>query len=155
MLGLLGAAIFGAVYFGAWASANKTEQEQRNNSQKNGIQFYCDKNGRMRHTDTGKKFTPEEVHNYLNPDSMSLKEKFEQMEKESRDKLDNKYFTAYNAQNHSIREVFLTEEEAIRYVKENYDEKDYYYWKTIGKVCKQIIILHKDKYHLNFDERSW
>lgn len=155
MLGLLGAAIFGAVYFGAWASANITEQEQRNNSRKNGIRFYCDKNGRMRHTDTGKKFTPEEVHNYLNPDSMSLKEKLEQMEKEKHNEFDHKYYVVYNAQDHYKQEVFLTKEEAKRYVNENYSNEDFYYWKIIGTVCKHTINSCKNLYHLNFDERSW
>lgn len=58
MFGLLA---FGVVFAGAWLAAESTEQSARKRSKDKGVSFYMDKNGFMRHTDTGRKFTGEEI----------------------------------------------------------------------------------------------
>ena len=56
MLGLLGAAIFGVIYYGAWASADDTERKHKNNNKEKGISYYTDKKGIVRYTNNGKKY---------------------------------------------------------------------------------------------------
>ena len=79
MLGLFGAAIFGIVAAGAWSSAENQEQKQRKMSRENGYSFYTDKNGRLRNTQTGRKLTPEEVHQTFYPKTITeISKEFEE-----------------------------------------------------------------------------
>lgn len=61
MLGLIGAVVFGAVFAGSWMIAEDRERTSRENSKKSGNSLYIDKNGRFRHTDTGKKYSTEDA----------------------------------------------------------------------------------------------
>lgn len=148
MLGILGALGFGAVAAGAWIDADQTEQQGRQSSKEHGHEFYFDKNGKMRHVDNGKKYTPEEIHQFYNP--VPLEERKREYDKNHHDQFDYKYFQVYNVHDHNIKEIFLTEEEAKQYVSDNYKEEDFWLWKIISKTCKHIIDSDPEKYHLNF-----
>lgn len=61
MLGLIGAVVFGAVFAGSWMIAEGDEQKSREDSKRSGKSLYIDKNGKFRHTDTGKRYTTEDA----------------------------------------------------------------------------------------------
>lgn len=56
MLGLLGAAIFGVVAYGAWASDDNAEKRRRQSGKDNHCRYYVDKHGILRDVHTGKKY---------------------------------------------------------------------------------------------------
>lgn len=63
MFGWLSSLVFGLTCFFSWADDDKYEKQRRDNSKKDGSPYYIDKNGRLRHTYSNRKFTPEDVHN--------------------------------------------------------------------------------------------
>lgn len=57
MFGMIGALIFGVVYAGAWMADEDREQTARREAKKTrNYPYYWDKNGKLRHADTGKKY---------------------------------------------------------------------------------------------------
>lgn len=56
MLGILGALAFGVIATGSWISASNVESKAREYSRKNGLEFYDDKTGHLRYTQSGKKY---------------------------------------------------------------------------------------------------
>ena len=113
MLGLLGALAFGVVAYGAWASADQTERNGRINSQQSKCNFYIDKNGNMRHTKNGKKYTSEEIHQIFNP--QTLQEKLTDYDKKVED-LHKEIF--YCVDVHTTNHFFLTKDDAIKFINE-------------------------------------
>lgn len=61
MLGMVGVLIYGLVYGGAWADDHEKENTNRADSMTIGMNYYFDKNGVMRHTMNGKKYTTQEM----------------------------------------------------------------------------------------------
>ena len=116
MLGILGAIAFGVVAAGAWASASATESKHRQNSRANHYDFYFDKNGRMRHTSTGLRYTPEEVSRAFHP--VSLQDRLNEYDRKC---AEFKRPQFYCTQVHSVDHFFLTKEEALEFV-ENYNK---------------------------------
>ena len=120
MFGIIGAFIYGLVYGGAWLYDDSTERKARDNSQKDGCEFYFDKHGRMRHTSTGKRYSTAEVHEkffkHKNDKIEEIKKKKEQIEERSK----NKYFGVkiYNGSRYEIH-VFDKEIEAKRFCVES------------------------------------
>lgn len=113
MFGLIGAALFGIVCYGAWVSADNTEKKGRQDSHDSGRDFYIDKNGRMRHTDTGRKFTTEEVHQAFNP--VPLKDKQESYQKYCDMYYEPRFYCVFV---NGMRHYFLSEKEALEFTKE-------------------------------------
>lgn len=150
MLATLGALVYGIIATGSWISADNQEKESRNNSIKKKCDFYFDKNGHMRHTNNGKRYTPEEVDREFNP--VSLQERKAQIDKRIHDNYNYIYYTVKNVNDIFIKEVFLTKEEAELYVINNYSDDDSEWHKRIGKTCKHIFTMKscKDLYHVNF-----
>ena len=121
MFGILGALIFGTICTGAWINADNTERKNRNNSRDSGRDFYIDKNGRMRHTENGRKFTPEEIHQSLFP--KSLAELNEEYDKKTEDLMKKRFYATIS--NKFIEHFFLTKEDAIRFL-EKYNKSQTY-----------------------------
>lgn len=77
MFGFLGYLI---TYAAAWMKAESAEQQVRKESKDRNIPFYFDKNGTMRHTDTNRKYTGEEIYrNYKIREENAKKEHEERM----------------------------------------------------------------------------
>lgn len=107
MFGLIGAAIFGIVSTGAWIKDEQSEQSRRKNAREDHCEFYIDKNGRFRHTNNGRKYTTEEIHQAFFNDEEA---------KRRREYYESKYWVVRNLldydMNNYVIEVFLTKEEA-------------------------------------------
>lgn len=115
MFGFIGAALFGAICYGAWASDEQRERNEREDSRKSGRDFYFDKNGRMRHTGSGRKYTMAEIDKEFFP--RSLEQINRDYDKKMHDRFDKKY---YEVETEFLKsELFLTKEEAERYLEEN------------------------------------
>lgn len=113
MFGALGAFLFGAVVTGAWIEEDKYENNRRKNAKEKNIPFYYDKNGIMRHADTRRKYTTEEVHILFHGNKEEKKkERAEQYKKE----FERKYYAVLNPYKHFEQEVFLTYKEAKEYI---------------------------------------
>lgn len=154
MLAILGALAFGVVATGAWISAEQREQKDRGDSLKNGTEFYFDKSGRMRHTGNRRRYTPEEIHKFYNP--ISLEEREKQWEEKYHDKHDPQYYVASKCHYYEFYEVFLTEEEAHKYIEDNYDEYVSDIFKKVYKISKFEVQLHlkTNLAHCNFDPKK-
>lgn len=113
MFGLLGAALFGAICHGAWACDDRSETQRRINSKQSGSEFYFDKNGRMRHTENGRKYTQAEIHQTLF--SNTLEDRNAEYDRKVAD-LRKKRF--YCAKKDFRLHYFLTKEDAEKYVEE-------------------------------------
>lgn len=111
MLGLIGAFIYGMFIDYEWAKEERAEKESRSRAFVNNRSFYIDKNGRMRHANNGKLFTPKEIHNFLNP--ISLKEKCDLYDNKVQDR-NKKIF--YMVKDKFDRHYFLTKEDALEYI---------------------------------------
>ena len=143
MLGLLGAAVFGVIFAGAWISADQTEQKSRESSRNSGRSFYYDKNGRMRHTGSGRKFTPQEIRefnriDYPCPYAVKMKEAKKK-----------KFYKVWcNLKDH----WFLTKEEADKFYEENnkpeniikYDDNQRYSKLDVGFYSEYGAVYHFD-----------
>ncbi len=145
MLGLLGALAFGAIFTGAWISAEQTESKSRQSSQQNGHSFYVDKNGRMRHTGSGRKFTPEEIHQFMNP--VSVQENINEYERKSEDLFEERFYAInYDGNKH----YFLTEEDAINFYNKH---KGKFYTRLYTYKFSKIDVEHAREYcHFDFDK---
>lgn len=65
MFGIIGTLVFGAMFAGAWISAESTEQNMKKNAQDKNLKLYHDKNGKLRNAKTGRRATQEEIHEWL------------------------------------------------------------------------------------------
>lgn len=110
MLGLL---FFTSLFTGSWISAEQGEQKNRRDSVDNNREFYFDKSGNMRHTKSGKKYTPEEIHQFYNP--ISLKEKKENYDNKVKE-FNRKQF--YLVRIRFDKHYFLTLDEAKVFIEE-------------------------------------
>ena len=113
MFGFIGATLFGVIYYVSWKSDDMSEERRKKSSKKNNIEFYYDKKGTMRHIETGKKYTTDEVHNLFFNNTSSIKEKRMQ---EYESKLERKYYAVLNPDKLFTKEVYLTYDEAKAYI---------------------------------------
>lgn len=110
MFGVIGGIIFGVVAVGAWISEDEREQKARSHARNTNSKYYFDKNGKMRWVRTGKKLTPDEIHNtFWNKEEAEKRKEYFKKE----------YWAVDNLLSGDIDdcviEVFLTEEDAIKY----------------------------------------
>lgn len=119
MLRFLGTLLFGAAYTGGWIQDKNNEQTRRQNAKNNKIPFYYDKDGIMRHSGSGKKYTKEEVHILFNGNKEEEKQKRKKAYKE---KFELRYFAVLNPYKHFVKDVFLSYEEANDYIKRCKDD---------------------------------
>ena len=107
MLGFLGMMLFGIAYAGSWISDDNKEKQRRQSARENSRDFYYDKSGIMRHVNSGRKFSKEEVHNKFFPG------KRREIDNEL---FENKYFAVLNPYKSNTQEVFDTYDKAKEYI---------------------------------------
>lgn len=123
MLAILGAVAFGALFTGAWISAEQAEKKSRDSSRKDNCEFYIDKNGIMRHTGSGRKYTVEEVHKTFFDEEKSS---YYQYKRENEEMKKLKYWTvevlAPGSCIHKEFHIFLNKEEAEAFLEQALSE---------------------------------
>lgn len=148
MIELIGALVFGGIVGSAWLNDHLNETNRRGNSASDGCPYYFDKNGIMRHTLTGTKYTDQEIHNTLfqpNP-------KFAEIE----DKKVKRYYGIRVTENYlSKMHIFLTKEEADKFYEEQkangkdvkYEVERFSKYMLESKKCQQVFgfVLHFEK----------
>lgn len=152
MLTILGAIAFGIVATGAWIHAETQEQKDRRSSRKNGRDFYFDKNGRMRHVGSGRKYTVEEVNKFCNP--ISLEDRLGEYKRKS-DELYEKTFYGVMT-NDMVYHFFLTEKEAKEFVEE-YNKTDIFQIKYDGFMYDKLFLesmknMPGTKYYFDYNK---
>lgn len=95
MFGIIGAALFGTVAYGAWAKSNSVQNEQRNQAKKDNSDCYIDRNGILRHSNTGFKYTKQD---FVKQDGFSRRERLEIDYKEfvEQYKIDSEWYTFHD-----------------------------------------------------------
>lgn len=155
MFGLLGAALYGLICTNALADEKNREHKARNDARQSGSSFYIDNSGRMRHTGSGRIYSPEEVHQAFFPES--LEEKQKKHDQMMYDQYHKKYWCVYNthvdtSELYKVIEVFLTKEEAEKYLNDNMD--DLQIFKFVSATCRYTIEHDKNKkYNKHF--KGW
>lgn len=118
MFGILGTVIFGIIFSTAWINGEQSEQKNRNSAIKNNNDIYVDKWGKLRHSNTGKKYTTVESK--------------QNIKKENRRYIINKYNSYKNLINY-IQNTFHEERELLSFEEwfkktYGYDIKDDFLW---------------------------
>lgn len=147
MVGILGAIVFGAVCAGAWVYDSNKESKRRANSKADGCPFYIDKNGRLRHTRTGKKYTVAEVNQLYSPETIA--EKQAKYIAQCKDVLDDVFWEVrVLSWGDSSHHYFLSEKEAYDFLRD-YKKKNKIYSEYIGKRSKTFLESMKNNKHVN------
>lgn len=107
MFGWLMTFLFGTTYTGAIASDKAAEIQRRDNARKDKSDYYFDRNGRLRHTDTGKKYTSKEVKDtFFNNDNRRII-------------ITNKYNDLINNKRMNVDKDYYTFQDYVFYIFEN------------------------------------
>lgn len=144
MFGFIGAALFGIIYAGAQISDSNASKNLREKARQSGSEGYFDVNGVRRHTSNGRRYTREELHREMFPET--LEERLAKRDREIHDMFDNIYYGVDSPTEFLETEVFLTEEEARKYLEENRNIKCTH----IFKVSKWQIEKGIKKYNRHF-----
>lgn len=120
MLGIFGALLYGIAYGSAWADDHANECNRRTEAITSGSSYYFDKNGVMRHSLSGTKYTTKEVGDMFKQNELAYKVKINEIEEYSR----KKYYSVrigerYNQKTH----LFKTKVEAQAFYNENKDKE--------------------------------
>lgn len=177
MLGVIGALIFGAVYAGAWMADEDREQAARREAKKTrNYPYYWDKNGKLRHADTGRKYSTADALREIERQKREREEKRKKEEEEKKewerlhvkkhccvfcynDDPEGKIFGKSQEGIGKI-EVFKTWEDAIDYIKSCYiaaGNNDYEYRTPDLYTKSRLNELEKNKYievHYNYEREE-
>lgn len=150
MIELIGALVFGGIVGGAWLNDHLNETNRRGNSASEDCSYYFDKNGIMRHTLTGTRYTDQEIHNtFYRPDPKIAEIKDKYREKyygvQVRGKLDTFYKT----------HVFLTKTEADKFYEENNNDDNeikYSHYMFSDKMLEDAGCQYTFRFVLHFEK---
>lgn len=137
MLGLLGAILFGTVYTGAWLHEDEKEGRHRKNSRENGIPFYYDKFGNMRHVGSGIKYTIDEIEAY-----------FHRGDQQKKDLNERRYYLVICSFKYH---VFNSYNDALQFIELSREKGEFPNDKPLA-MSKKFIIERGIKYIYHFDE---
>lgn len=151
MWAIIGALVSSTVATKALLDENSRERGNRNYSRQNGCEYYIDRNGKMRHTDSGQRYTAQEVY-----DAFYHEDRVETYKKKVEDIRKKQFYAAWVGATHHF---FLTKEESIEFVKHNNETVDTSQPCNVAKLDDRMYSkLDLDglkilgKFHFNYDE---